>query len=259
MRTIINLFLAIALLISTFNLNAQSHKTLKDSSTVIIFNQTSTSTYKKKKPTGVSNIIKIAPLGFLSGTYPILYERRITDFFTVQGALGFTGKNLVRNAIQNDGGNSINLQYSWGTSNTDISAAPYDFTLRTAKMGTMFSIQPRFYFDSEAPEGSYFGLSYDYYKYNFSIPGITGNATNYVQNGAPKSEFDQISDFMVLFGRQSVYDRLTFDSYTALGLRGVKGSRYAATAQGNSIMEGTSTFKQSILNFNIGIKVGYHF
>ena len=69
MRTIINLFLAIALLISTFNLNAQSHKTLKDSSTVIIFNQTSTSTYKKKKPTGVSNIIKIAPLGFLSGTY----------------------------------------------------------------------------------------------------------------------------------------------------------------------------------------------
>jgi len=75
MRTIINLFLLICLSIALSNVNAQSHKTLKDSSTVIIFNQTSTSTYKKKKPVGISNIVKIAPLGFLSGTYPVLYER----------------------------------------------------------------------------------------------------------------------------------------------------------------------------------------
>jgi len=185
---------------------------------------------------------------------------RITEYFTVQGALGFTGKDLIRNSIQSQGSdNNLKIQYSWASSNTDISAAPYDFTYRTAKTGMLFSIQPRFYFDSEAPDGSYFGLSYDYYRYNYSIPGITGNATNYTQNGASKSEYDQISDFMVLFGRQSVYDRLTFDSYTALGLRGVTGSRYAATTQGNSILEGTSTIKQSILNFNIGIKVGYHF
>lgn len=256
--------LVTTLVIATINLKAQSHKTLRDSSTVIIFNQSSSSSYKKKKPAIVSNIIKIAPLGFLSGTYPILYERRITDFFTVQGALGFTGRDLIRDGIQNAGsdeGSSLKTQYSWGAGYTDVSSSAYDFTYRTAKMGTMFSIQPRFYFDNEAPEGSYFGLSFDYYRYNFSIPGVVGNSANYTQTGAPKSEYDNITDFMVLFGNQFIYDRLTFDSYTAIGLRGVKGSRYAAGTSGasNPILESTSTIKQNILNFNIGIKVGYHF
>ena len=180
---------------------------------------------------------------------------------TVQAAFGLTGKNYSRNSIQNGGSIGATQQYAWTADYTDASSAPYDFNYRTATIGTMFSIQPRFYFDSEAPEGSYCGLSFDYYRYNYSIPRIIGTPSNYTQTGSPQSEYDQISDFMALFGNQSIYDKLTFDYYIALGLRGVKGSRYAAGTSGNSntILESTSTIKQNILNFNIGIKVGYHF
>ena len=55
---------------------------------------------KHKKPSGEDNTIKIAPLGFASGTFPIYVERVISDFFTVQGGLGITSRNYVRNAFQ---------------------------------------------------------------------------------------------------------------------------------------------------------------
>ncbi len=261
MKLRFNLFLSVLCVIASFNLQAQSRKAIKDSSTVIIFNQSSSSTpYKKKKNSNDQNIIKIAPLGFLSGTSPIIYERKITDYFTVQVSAGVTSKNYFRNTIQNTGDN-IHLQYTWDDSYTNVSAAPYNFDIRTAKLGTMFSIQPRFYFDSEAPEGSFLGLSFDSYRYNYSIPGIVGDANNFKQSGADKSEYDQITDFMVHFGTQYLYDKLTFEYSSAIGMRSVTGNRYAAGVVGNTntILQSTSTFKQNILHFNIGIKVGYHF
>lgn len=125
----------------------------------------------------------------------------------------------------------------------------------------MFSIQPRFYFDSDAPDGNFLGLTFDNYRYNYSVPGIIGSANNFKQNGADKSEYDNISDFMVHFGRQTIYDKLTFEYTTSIGLRNVSGKRYAAGTNGtsNTILESTSTIQQSILNFNFGIKAGYHF
>lgn len=260
MRALFNFFFFALFLTTTLNLNAQSRKVLRDSSTVIIFNQSSSSTSYKKKKSYDDNIIKIAPLGFISGTFPIVYERKIKDFFSVQISAGLTSKNYFRNAIQSSG-DGIRPQYSWGDSYTDISAAPYNFDIRTAKIGTMFSIQPRFYFDSDAPDGNFLGLSVDNYRYNYSIPGITANANSFKQNGADKSEYDNITDFMVHFGKQTVYDKLTFEYTTSIGLRSVSGKRYAAGTNGstNTILESTSTIKQSILNFNLGIKAGYHF
>ena len=125
----------------------------------------------------------------------------------------------------------------------------------------MFSIQPRFYFDSEAPDGSFLGLSFDTYRYNYSIPGLKGTADNYTQTGPDKSEYDNVTDFMVHFGTQSIYDKLTLEYTTSIGIRNVKGNRYAAATNGssNKILDGTSTFTQSIFNFNFGIKAGYHF
>ncbi len=124
----------------------------------------------------------------------------------------------------------------------------------------MFTIQPRFYFDSEGLDGSFLGLSFDNYTYNFEIPGIVGNSSSYSQKGSIKSENEKISDFMVHFGYQNIYDRLTLEWSTAVGIRNVTGTKYAAGfGTTGALIEGTGTYKQNLLNFNIGLKVGYHF
>ncbi len=255
-RTTYALFFAFLFL--SFAANAQSKKNLKDSASVIIFNQSSNTSTAKKHRSSESNIIKIAPLGLLSGTFPILYERRITDFFSIQAAGGITLKNYTRSAFAKEA--EISYTYPWNNTSYYDEASPiYDFQYRKPKMGFMASVQPRVYFASEGLDGSFLGLSFDYYKYKFEIPALKGTSGNYSHTGAMQSEFENIKDYMVHFGYQSLYDRISLEYSTAIGMRNVTGSKYAATTYGGSLQEGFATYKQSILNFNFGIKVGYHF
>lgn len=251
---------AVLSLFATVTASAQSRKNVKDSSTVIIFNQSSSSSSSARKSSGENNIIKIAPLGFIGGTFPLLYERRITDFFSVQVAGGLTSKNYFRTAIAKDNESGISYTYPWDDNGSDLSEHIYNFDYRKPKLGYMLSIQPRAYFQSEGLEGSFLGLSLDYYKYKFQIPGITNVSGNTKQTGTMQDEYENMVDYMVHFGSQALYDHLTFEYSTALGIRNVKGSKYAATTDANgNIMEGFATYKQTLFNYNLGIKVGYHF
>jgi hypothetical protein len=263
MKSNFKLFLLIVFVLGTiFNTSAQSRKAAKDSTTVIIFNSPSGSSNKKNK-TGEDNIIKIAPLGLISGTFPIFYERKLTDFLGLQVGFGITSKNYVRAGLQTDF-NDTKITYAPTTITDDVSEGIYGFEYRTVKTGTMFTIQPRFYFDSEGLDGSYLGLSFDNYTYNFEIPGVVKNTSSiyqdFSQTGSIKSENEKISDFMVHFGYQNIYDRLTLEWSTAIGIRNVTGTKYAAGfSSTGALIEGTGTYKQNLLNFNIGLKVGYHF
>ena len=263
MKSNFKFFLLIVFVLGTiFNTTAQSKKAAKDSTTVIIFNSPSGSSNKKKK-TGEDNIIKIAPLGFISGTFPVFYERKITDFLGLQVGFGITSKNYVRAGLQTEF-TATTITYAPTPISNDRSEGIYGFDYRTVKTGTMFTIQPRFYFDSEGLDGSFLGLSFDNYTYNFEIPGIVKNTTmgftDTYQTGSIKSENEKISDFMVHFGYQNIYDRLTLEWSTAVGIRNVTGTKYAADLSSTgALIEGTGTYKQNLLNFNIGLKVGYHF
>jgi len=239
---------------------AQSKKGIQDSTTVIIFNSnSSTSSSAKKKGSSESTIIKIAPLGLLSGTFPILVERRITDFFSIQAAVGVTHRNYARTLIQQN--SETTAEYSWANdNNSDIAEAIGSFEARKAKIGFMASIQPRAYFASEGLDGGFIGLSFDYYRYNTEIAGITGNNNNYKHAGSMKEEFENIKDYMVHFGYQSLGSRISVEYSTAIGLRNVNGNKYAAYFNNSGgLVEGAGTYKKTGLNFNLGIKVGYHF
>jgi hypothetical protein len=254
------IFLTLLLAVPFFTVS-KAQKNKKDSTVVIFFNENKSERSESKK-TGEANIVKIAPLGFISGTYPILFERVITDFFTVQVGGGVTGKNYWRSAINKTGENSsIKMTYPWeDDTQYDQADGLFNYDTRTTGMGYMFSIQPRLYFESEAPDGSFVAISYDYLHYKFSIPGLTQNSVgDWVHKGAAKSEHENISDIMVHFGYQSVYDRLTMEYTTAIGMRNVKGTKYAGFNDGSVLTEGFATYKQSVFNFGIGIKVGYHF
>jgi len=246
-----------------------SKKTRKDSTVVIIFNDNSNGD-EKKKSTGEDNIVKIAPLGFINGTFPIYFERRINDFFTVQGGVGLTSRNYMRSWIRQaanvDFGTDNeykDMVYPWDPSLGlyDEADRTFDFTHRKANLGFMVSVQPRLYFESDAPDGAFLGLSFDYGRYNFSIPGMVYNTNTFSweHKGATKKEYENLSDFMVYWGYQSIFDKLTVEYTTGLGFRSVKGEKYAFNSSGTTPTEGFATYKQSTFNFNIGIKVGYHF
>jgi hypothetical protein len=259
-------FFSVALLAFTLTqAKAQVSKNLRDSTVVVIFNGSgTTSNSPKKKKTGEDNIVKIAPLGFITGTFPVFYERKINDFFSVQLGAGFTGLNYLRNAINKDNVLSdIPITYPWGDdpSKSDAVEGLYSYNYRKAGMGYMFSIQPRLYFESDALDGSFMAISFDHYHYTSSIPGVSvdGNG-DVVYTGSPQNEFENINDLMVHFGDQAVYDRLTLEYTTGIGLRNVSGSKYVANFDGSNITDqGFGTYKQTVFNFSIGLRVGYHF
>ena len=266
-RIFLLLFIFTCLFVNT---KAQSSKERHDSTVVIIFNNNSSQTASARKKTKDDNIIKIAPLGFINGSFPILYERVITDFFTVQVGAGLTNKNYIRAVFEKasaDGGAGAgsSVSYPWGSSNAyqDVSEPLFNFTYRTSTIGYMFTIQPRLYFESNSPEDQFMGISYDYYHYGFSIPGIVADGAGaYAQTGSPKSEHENISDIMVHFGTQTVYDNITVEYTTGIGLRNVSGTKYVADYNytTNTVdYEGTATYKQTLFNYEIGIKIGYHF
>lgn len=240
---------------------AQSKR--NDSSVVVIFNDSKPR--PKKKSFGDENIIKIAPLGIINGTFPIFYERKLTNFLSIQVGGGLTSKNLVRSLVLKDGNSSLKFTYpTLGGSNSyyDEVERLFEFDKRSAGIGYCFSVQPRFYLEDDAPDGSYLGISYEYYRYNFSIPGVSQGATfgelNY--NGPTQNEYENISDYMVQFGRQNVYDRLTLDWATGIGIRNAKGIKYVATSAGpNPVESGFATFTQTAFNYQINLRLGYHF
>lgn len=265
MNPFIRLFCCV--LLFSFNIAFAQSSNNTDTVIRVSFNTSANNKIKKpKKKSDEENIIKITPLGFVSGIVPVYYEKVINEFFTLQGGIGITSRNYIRSAFQEAGETAIKIDYPWIDDNQylDEADAPITFTHRTAKIGYAISLEPRLYFDSEAPDGSYFGVSYDFYRYNFNIPAIISTTTgSYVHKGGLQKEHENISDLMAVFGYHSIYERLTLDFSLGLGLRNVKGSKYYYATDlytsTNPPLEGFARYKQSIFNFNIGLKIGYHF
>lgn len=255
-----------ACVVSHFLAHAQSRRTAKDSSTVIIFNQYSTASTRlqNKRRSSENNIIKIAPLGFITGTFPLAYERKLTDFMGIQIGGGLTYKNYVRGLVKKEGeSDEVRMEYPWGSGSfSDIGGSLFNYNARKAKMGYMFTFQPRFYYNSDALDGYFMGLSLDHYRYNFESQGVVATSGGgYERKGGMKSEHENITDYMVHLGQQIVNDRLTLEYSTGIGIRKVKGVKYAAAYNyaGTEIMEGYATYSESILNLGISFKLGYHF
>ena len=258
----IKLGLILVTVLVSINLFAQKKKDYRDSTTVIVFSQStkpSSVTGKKHKISGEENVIKIAPLGFISGTFPVYYERAITDYFSVQGGLGLTSRNYYRQVGFTD--NAYNFTDPLSTGNEDLADPLYNFDHRTAKIGFMFALQPRFYFDSDGMEGSFFGVGYSTRRYNFDEQGVKINPSDgsTVFGGDIKSEHENLSDLFAVFGYQVLHDRISFESTFEAGITNIKGIKYTAYNESGVISDGFQNYTQSKFYINWGIKVGYHF
>ncbi len=236
----------------------------KDSSVTIIFSEKSSQRTPRKKRVVAenTNTIKIAPLGLISGTFPVYFERVVNDYFTVQVGLGLTGRNYVRKLFDytGNGGNATfelpsNISPNASLRSNDIG----NYDNRIANIGFMASIQPRFYYDSDAPDGGFFGASFSYINYSFSSPKAVINNGSIDLKGANQAESETFSDIMGNYGYQNVYDRLSVEYTFEIGVRFISGKQYVAGVLNNQIQDGFATYAYSKLNYNIGFKVGYHF
>jgi len=263
--------ISLAFLITSYfivsSLQAQT-TTKKDSSTVIIFNSGALPGGKKHRGSSENNIIKIEPLGFLFGKVPLSYERKITDLLSIQVSAGVTTKNylssLFTEALSDpdtrDDDNLIFKDANFPDGFVDQSESLHNFENRKAAVGYMFSVQPRVHFEDDGLEGSFLALSADFYKYNYTIPGLVQNGGEYKATGTTKNEYEKIRDVMVLFGYEQLYDHLTLGYTIGAGLRSVNGVKYVAGQSNIGFYESESVYtKKTGVAVGFSFKVGYHF
>ena len=235
--------------------------------TVYFSNDTSSISKKKKKSSAETNIIKIAPLSFLFGILPVFYERRISDLFSIQAGAGITIKNYMKDVVdQLEIGKVENEDYTfkWNGGNEGYI---YDFASETQKpkikTGTFFSVQPRVYFDAEAMDGYYMGISYENTSYKFSsrsivTGGSTSNPVSYNSNYV--NEYDKYADIAVHFGGQTIYDRLSVEYSLGAAIRSKSSRRYIYGYDNNgNYIDGFADLKKSIPVGLFSFRVGYHF
>jgi hypothetical protein len=64
---------------------------------------------------------------------------------------------------------------------------------------------------------------------------------------------------MLHFGTQNINGHFSLEYSTAIGLRKVEGTKYVATSDGTKAYDGFSNYKQTLLNYELAIRVGYVF
>ena len=264
-------FLALLfILVNCASTYAQKDKESKQrDSSIIIFSETPRPGKKgsKKYVPEDNNVIKIAPLGFLKGCLPVYYEKKLSDLFTLQAGVGVTTRNYVRglvyNALDNDNTDKSSADYTWNTTSSgELYGADdelYNFDYRKAKPGYFISLQPRLYFENEAPEGTFIALSIDHYDYRFQSQMLKGDGTS-ARSDKTIKEYEKMNDLMVIFGWQVLYDRLSLEYTNGIGVRNIKGQKYATAYDGyGKYVDGMADYKKTTINLEFSIKVGFHF
>ena len=61
-----------------------------------------------------NNVIKFAPLSFISGNFPVMYEKKVSKFLSIQLGAGMTHRNYVRGIFETVNEPKINYPYQIG-------------------------------------------------------------------------------------------------------------------------------------------------
>jgi hypothetical protein len=242
--------------------------------TVVFQSSKSSSSNKAKSKSASSeqNIIKIAPLSFISGFVPVFYERSINDFFSIQGGIGITTKNYILDALADagdsggsDGFSEKYKKITWTGGNSSTSYnndnPTYGGDGRKTKLGYIISVEPRIYFASEGLDGSFIGLNLSTRRNNYSSNSISTTANTLEYTGATVKEFDNLSTMMVNFGYQTLNDNISLEYSGGIGLRKVKGEHYVYTngTSNGKYITGTGFIDRTKVAFDLSFKIGYHF
>ena len=136
----------------------------------IVFESHTKSKHKTKHDPGGKNVITLGLLSYFSGYTPVYYERKITDFMSIEAGLGVSYRSYLTDfgmLVWNEGSNS-DRRVNYPDRHTDIEDDYASYKYRKAANGTFFSIAPKFYPRDEALDGFYLSPAIQYIQYRFT-------------------------------------------------------------------------------------------
>lgn len=185
----------------------------------------------KKKSNNHDIAIKTDLISFILGYQEVNLEYGIVDWMSIQAGVGMTFKKY--------------LDFS-----SIIEDESFESTNRKYKPGPRFSIGPKFYFGGDAIEGWFLAPTFIYSKHKYDDS----------QGSSSPDDFERViltqKEFMLRSGYQKLYDVLTIEYFFGLGIRGRNNS---ISDFNNGTSAGTTTFDESKIGLEFGLKMGFHF
>jgi|ERR1017187_1341548 hypothetical protein len=186
------------------------------------------------------NAVKFGLADIASGLYGMHYERELGEVFSVQAGAGLTGRNfmegLLSTALVDDPANETSNNSVIGAK--DILDNYWEYTSRSSSIGYFIEIQPKLFLSEDGFDGSYFGINFQYRRYNFSAQnvdptkvkadaGSDGLAYSDVKfiNSNPLSEYQNETIIAVSYGHQWTGDKTIVEESISMGLRNISGQR----------------------------------
>lgn len=203
-------------------------------------------------PKYAGNIVKVAPLAFMYGYFPLFYEREITNWLGIQAAAGVTFRPFLADT---------ELFKEFYVNAFDCECGNYrDYSYRDAKLGFLMGVSPRLYIKSEGLEGTYFAPEVRWYSWRTKAqkPAPDYNLTNARLSGIYDEEKIHFTDVMVHCGWQTLYPRLSLDWSVGVGLRYVSGT-WQSIYNGTSGESLSHAIEQSDkqFRFDVGLRLGF--
>jgi hypothetical protein len=183
---------------------------------MITFEDNSHNNQKKKKVVK-ANSVTLGVVSAFNGYLPLFYERKLTEFLSVQAGAGLTFRNVgsdVAQVLYDEGIESdvAGGMYMTGTHKEDITDDYSNYQYRKARPGIMLSIGPRVYFSDNVLDGFFLSpeVSFKSYKYAAQLADETYELENSAllfsddntvpRKAAEMDEFMNCMDYMLTIG-----------------------------------------------------------
>lgn len=254
------LFLIPVMLLLTFQLMGQKSKKNKRDKDVEIIDFGDDGGQGETDPYG-DFIIKTNPFSYMFGWQFVEVERTIAPFFTVQGGLGVTFKPLLQDTYAefiDELREGPNYESEWSNDYPDDYS---DYSIRSQKIGLLYSANFKLYFDDDAPDGSYFGFTARIANKRYEVQKVdetyTGGGVLRLPNDFQDEKVRNL-DLVGYYGYQLLYDKLTTEYFVGLGARLSKHTRQDIGSNSSfGYKNGEIEFKESLVRYEVGVRIGF--
>ncbi len=217
---------------------------------------------KSKEPTTYKGIIlKTSPISFVFGRQPVELEKEINDFMSLQIGAGITFAplwtsygDLTAELLDESDGYCESEQ--WAYDECDYYS---DYTIRTGKVGLLFSLSPRFFFESDGYEGMYVAPLLRFSTQKFGVQEVE-EGLPYIERNPNRLQEESIKNFdlLVHYGSQALYPKLAVDWFIGAGIR-FRNNQRQDVGLDDFFMAGNGerNFKDKKFRLEAGIRIGF--
>jgi hypothetical protein len=199
-------------------------------------------------------ILKTSPLSFLLGYTPLLYEKNLRNWLSLQVGGGVTYKPSVAADLHE----FFNQLEDGQTCPGGDCNYHLDYTTRKAQTGFMLAFSPRFFLQNDGMEGSYMAPEIRFYEVRSIAEKVDPFDQSLFRTNAFDQEVIRYTDFMAQFGYQTFYPRVALDFSLGLGVRSINGN-WQRIYMDEFGLNATDTPNHKLVRFRIelGFKIGF--